>query len=44
MKLGVPVKGSGLADGIEVFPKHDAIGPGDFHLGKLLAGDAAHSL
>jgi DNA-directed RNA polymerase subunit RPC12/RpoP len=27
--LGVPVKGSGLADGIEVFPKHDAIGPGD---------------
>jgi hypothetical protein len=26
----VPVKGSGLADGIEVFPKHDAIGPGEF--------------
>ena len=25
-RLGVPVKGSGLADGIEVFPKHDAIG------------------
>jgi hypothetical protein len=24
------VKGSGLADGIEVFPKHDAIGPGEF--------------
>jgi len=21
--LGVPVKGSGLGDGIEVFPKHD---------------------
>jgi hypothetical protein len=28
--LGVPVKGSGLADGIEVFPKHDAIGAGEF--------------
>ena len=27
LRLGVPVKGSGLADGIEVFPKHDAIGP-----------------
>ena len=30
LRLGVPVKGSGLAEGIEVFPKHDAIGPGDF--------------
>jgi hypothetical protein len=30
LKLGVPVKGSGLADGIEVFPKHDAIGTGEF--------------
>jgi len=30
LRLGVPVKGAGLADGIEVFPKHDAIGPGDF--------------
>jgi hypothetical protein len=30
MKLGVPVKGAGLADGIEVFPKHDAIGAGEF--------------
>jgi hypothetical protein len=29
-RLGVPVKGTGLADGIEVFPKHDAIGPGEF--------------
>jgi hypothetical protein len=28
--LGVPVKGAGLADGIEVFPKHDAIGAGEF--------------
>jgi hypothetical protein len=30
LRLGVPVKGSGLADGIEVFPKHDAIGTGEF--------------
>jgi hypothetical protein len=30
IRLGVPVKGAGLADGIEVFPKHDAIGPGEF--------------
>jgi len=30
LKLGVPVKGSGLAEGIEVFPKHDAIGAGEF--------------
>jgi hypothetical protein len=29
-RLGVPIKGAGLADGIEVFPKHDAIAPGDF--------------
>jgi hypothetical protein len=29
-RLGVPVKGTGLADGIEVFPKHDAIAPGEF--------------
>lgn len=29
-RLGVPVKGSGLAEGIEVFPKHDAIGAGEF--------------
>ena len=28
--LGVPVKGSGLAEGIEVFPKHDAIGAGEY--------------
>ena len=26
----MPVKGSGLADGIEVFPKPDAIGSGEF--------------
>ena len=24
------MKGAGLADGIEIFPKHDAIGPGEF--------------
>jgi hypothetical protein len=29
-RLGVPVKGSGLAEGIEVFPKHDAIGEREF--------------
>jgi hypothetical protein len=29
-RLGLPVKGSGLADGIEVFPRHNAIGEGDF--------------
>jgi hypothetical protein len=30
LRLGVPVKGSGLADGIEVFPKHDELGAGEF--------------
>ena len=35
-RLGVPVKGSGLAEGIEVFPKHDAIGAGAF--GNALRG------
>src|ERR1039457_5868577 len=30
LRLGVPVKGSGLAEGIEVFPKLDAIGAGEF--------------
>src|SRR5260370_40487364 len=29
-RLGGPVKGSGLAQGIEVFPKHDAIAAGAF--------------
>jgi len=29
-KLAVPVKGAGLAEGIEVFPKHDAIASGAF--------------
>jgi hypothetical protein len=29
-RLGVPVKGAPLADGIEVFPKHDSIAAGAF--------------
>ncbi len=29
-RLGVPVKGSGLVDGIEVFPKHDTLGASEF--------------
>lgn len=29
-RLGLPVKGAGLAEGIEVFPKHDQLGPGEF--------------
>lgn len=29
-RLGVPVKGSGLAEGIEVFPKHDEIQEGAY--------------
>jgi hypothetical protein len=35
-RLGVLVKGAGLAEGIEVFPKHDAIAPGAF--GNALRG------
>ena len=35
-RLGVPVKGAGLAEGIEVFPKHDAIATGAF--GNALRG------
>jgi hypothetical protein len=30
MKLGIPVKGSGTAEGIEIFPKHDELKEGDF--------------
>ena len=30
LRLGVPVKGSGQTDGIEVFPKHDEIETGKF--------------
>jgi hypothetical protein len=29
-RLGVPVKGNGLAEGIEIFPKHDELRPGEF--------------
>lgn len=29
-RLGVPVKGSGLTDGIEIFPRHNTIGDGEF--------------
>jgi hypothetical protein len=29
-KLGIPVKGAGTAEGIEVFPKHDDLKDGDF--------------
>lgn len=35
-RLGVPVKGSGFAEGIEVFPKHDEIQEGAF--GNALRG------
>jgi hypothetical protein len=30
LRLGLPVKGAGLAEGIEVFPKHDELRPGEF--------------
>ena len=30
LRLGVPIKGAGLAEGIEVFPKHDELRPGEF--------------
>ncbi len=29
-RLGVPIKGAGLAEGIEIFPKQDQLGPGAF--------------
>jgi len=29
-KLGIPVKGTGVAEGIEIFPKHDELKDGDF--------------
>src|SRR5260370_24201651 len=28
--LGIPVKGAGTAEGIEIFPKHDELKDGDF--------------
>src|SRR5690348_10888028 len=30
LKLGMKIKGRGLAEGIEVFPKHDELGPGQY--------------
>jgi len=30
LRLGVPVKGSSLPEGIEIFPKHDRLKPGEF--------------
>jgi hypothetical protein len=30
LRLGVPVKGGGLREGIEVFPKHDELKPGEY--------------
>ena len=35
-KLGIPVKGAGTAEGIEIFPKHDELKEGDF--GNALRG------
>jgi hypothetical protein len=29
-ELGIPVKGTGTADGVEIFPKHDELKDGDF--------------
>ena len=29
-RLGVPVKGANLREGIEIFPKQDSVGPGEF--------------
>jgi hypothetical protein len=30
LKLGMRIKGTGLAEGIEIFPKHDDLRPGEF--------------
>lgn len=30
LKLGMRIKGNGLAEGIEIFPKHDELRPGEF--------------
>jgi hypothetical protein len=30
LRLGVPIKGGGQREGIEVFPKHGALKPGEF--------------
>jgi hypothetical protein len=30
LRLGLPIKGAGLPEGIEVFPRQDEVGPGEF--------------
>ncbi len=30
LRLGLPIKGAGLPEGIEIFPRQDEIGPGEF--------------
>ncbi len=30
LRLGMPVKGAGLREGIEIFPKHDELKPGEY--------------
>ena len=30
LRLGMPIKGSGMTEGIEIFPKHDELRPGEF--------------
>jgi len=40
-RLGVPVKGSGLVEGIEIFPKHDVIAAGAF--GNAIRGPFGNS-
>jgi hypothetical protein len=30
LRLGLPIKGAGLPEGIEVFPRQDQVGPGEF--------------
>jgi len=36
LKLGMPIKGIGLAEGIEIFPKHDELRKGE--LGNAIRG------
>jgi hypothetical protein len=30
LRLGLPIKGAGLPEGIEIFPRQDEVGPGEF--------------
>ena len=41
LRLGLPIKGAGLPEGIEIFPRQDEIGPGEF--GKTIRGPMASS-